>query len=156
LQALGNDHFNCHPDEAGWAMVGTLEHYASLLKRITGSAFGEGEHARWSPVQPELLPRALCGSTPSATDFPQQGSAGRCPVSSGGFSSGFQTRIVSKTCMVIIPVSNAVSGIGRAYDSRMLALFQPEQMLGTHNKHVRITYTHASVSKEMKHEASRS
>jgi len=25
-------------------MVGTLEHYAGLLKRITDSAFGEGEH----------------------------------------------------------------------------------------------------------------
>lgn len=46
LQALSDDHFNCAPDEAGWAMVGTLEHYASLLKRITDSAFGEGEHAR--------------------------------------------------------------------------------------------------------------
>ncbi len=46
LQALSDDHFNCHPDEAGWATVGTLEHYASLLKRITDSAFGEGEHAR--------------------------------------------------------------------------------------------------------------
>ncbi|MCI5078728.1 hypothetical protein [Oricola sp.] len=46
LQALSDDHFNCHPDEIGWATVGTLEHYASLLKRITDSAFGEGEHAR--------------------------------------------------------------------------------------------------------------
>ncbi|GGB62722.1 hypothetical protein GCM10011316_38260 [Roseibium aquae] len=46
LQTLSDDHFNCAPDEAGWAMVGTLEHYASLLKRITDSAFGEGEHAR--------------------------------------------------------------------------------------------------------------
>ena len=45
LQALSDDHFNCHPDEAGWAMVGTLEHYASLLKRITDMAFNEGEHA---------------------------------------------------------------------------------------------------------------
>lgn len=45
LRALSDDHFNCAPDEAGWAMVGTLEHYASLLKRITDSAFGEGEHA---------------------------------------------------------------------------------------------------------------
>jgi hypothetical protein len=26
-------------------VVGTLEHYASLLKRITDSAFGEGEYA---------------------------------------------------------------------------------------------------------------
>ena len=46
LQALSDDHFNCHPDEVGWAMVGTLEPYASLLKRITDGAFGEGEHAR--------------------------------------------------------------------------------------------------------------
>jgi hypothetical protein len=46
LQALSDDHFDCHPDEVGWAMVGTLEHYASLLRRITDSAFGEGEHAR--------------------------------------------------------------------------------------------------------------
>ena len=46
LQSLSDDHFNCHPDEVGWATVGTLEHYASLLKRITDSAFGEGEHAR--------------------------------------------------------------------------------------------------------------
>ena len=46
LQALSDDHFNAHPDEVDWADVGTLEHYASLLKRITDSAFGEGEHAR--------------------------------------------------------------------------------------------------------------
>jgi hypothetical protein len=46
LQGLSDDHFNCAPDEVGWAMVGTLEYYASLLKRITDSAFGEGEHAR--------------------------------------------------------------------------------------------------------------
>jgi len=46
LQALSDDHFNAHPDEVTWGHVGTLEHYASLLKRITDSAFGEGEHAR--------------------------------------------------------------------------------------------------------------
>lgn len=46
LQALSDEHFNCHPDEVRWATVGTLEHYASLLKRITDSAFGEGEHAK--------------------------------------------------------------------------------------------------------------
>ena len=45
LQALSDDHFNCHPDEINWGDVGTLEHYASLLKRITDSAFGEGEYA---------------------------------------------------------------------------------------------------------------
>ena len=45
LQALSDDHFNAHPDEVNWGHVGTLEHYASLLKRITDSAFREGEHA---------------------------------------------------------------------------------------------------------------
>ena len=45
LQALSDDHFNSHPDEITWGNVGTLEHYASLLKRITDSAFGEGEYA---------------------------------------------------------------------------------------------------------------
>jgi hypothetical protein len=46
LQALSDDHFNAHPDEVNWGDVGTLDHYASLLKRITDSAFGEGEHAK--------------------------------------------------------------------------------------------------------------
>ena len=46
LQTLSDDHFNCHPEEVGWAMVGTLEHHAGLLKRITDSALCEGEHAR--------------------------------------------------------------------------------------------------------------
>lgn len=45
LQTLSDNHFNCAPEEVGWATVGTLEHYAGLLKRITDSAFGEGEHA---------------------------------------------------------------------------------------------------------------
>lgn len=45
LQTLSDDHFNCHPDEVNWGNIGTLEHYAGLLKRITDSAFGEGEHA---------------------------------------------------------------------------------------------------------------
>jgi hypothetical protein len=64
LQALSDDHFNAHPDEVNWGHVirhferatGAfnladarplliLEHYASLLKRITDSAFREGEHA---------------------------------------------------------------------------------------------------------------
>ncbi len=45
LQALSDDHFETNPDEINWGDVGTLEHYASLLKRITDSAFGEGEHA---------------------------------------------------------------------------------------------------------------
>lgn len=45
LQRLSDDHFDAHPDEISWGHVGTLEHYASLLKRITDSAFGEGEFA---------------------------------------------------------------------------------------------------------------
>ena len=45
LQALSADHFNSNPDEINWGDVGTLEHYAGLLKRITDSAFGEGEFA---------------------------------------------------------------------------------------------------------------
>jgi hypothetical protein len=45
LQALSDDHFGYAPDEVTWSHVGTLEHYAELLKRITDSAFKEGEHA---------------------------------------------------------------------------------------------------------------
>ena len=45
LASLSDDHFNAQPDEINWGHVGTLEHYASLLKRITDSAFSEGEHA---------------------------------------------------------------------------------------------------------------
>jgi hypothetical protein len=45
LQALSEDHFGYAPDDVTWSHVGTLEHYAELLKRITDSAFNEGEHA---------------------------------------------------------------------------------------------------------------
>jgi hypothetical protein len=45
LAKLSDGHFNVHPDEVTWDHVGTLEHYAELLKRITDSAFKEGEHA---------------------------------------------------------------------------------------------------------------
>jgi len=45
LKALSDDHFNAAPDEVTWADVGTLAHYAELLKRITDSAFKEGEYA---------------------------------------------------------------------------------------------------------------
>ena len=45
LQALGDDHFGYAPDEIAWGHVGTLGYYAELLKRITDSAFNEGEHA---------------------------------------------------------------------------------------------------------------
>jgi hypothetical protein len=45
LQALSDDHFGYAPEDVTWSHVGTLEHYAELLKRITDSAFNEGEHA---------------------------------------------------------------------------------------------------------------
>ncbi len=45
LMALSDDHFNVGPDEVNWGHVGTLAHHAELLKRITDSAFKEGEHA---------------------------------------------------------------------------------------------------------------
>jgi hypothetical protein len=45
LQALSGDHFNCSPDEIDWGHVGTLGYYAEMLKRVTDSAFKEGEHA---------------------------------------------------------------------------------------------------------------
>ena len=45
LQALSDDHFGYAPDDVTWGHVGTLEHYAELLRRITDSAFKEGEHA---------------------------------------------------------------------------------------------------------------
>jgi hypothetical protein len=45
LQTLSDEHFNWSPDEINWGHIGTLGHYAELLKRITDSAFKEGEHA---------------------------------------------------------------------------------------------------------------
>lgn len=45
LAALSDEHFDVNPDEVHWGHVGTLAHYAELLKRITDSAFREGEHA---------------------------------------------------------------------------------------------------------------
>jgi len=45
LTALSDDHFGVGPDEINWGHVGTLAHYAELLKRITDSAFKEGEYA---------------------------------------------------------------------------------------------------------------
>jgi hypothetical protein len=45
LRALSDDHFNYSPDEITWSHVGTLDHYAELLKLVTDSAFNEGEHA---------------------------------------------------------------------------------------------------------------
>ena len=45
VAALSEDHFDTNPDEINWGHVGTLNHYASLLRQITDSAFREGEHA---------------------------------------------------------------------------------------------------------------
>ncbi len=45
LAALSDEHFNLHPDEIHWGHVGDLEHYASLLRRLSDAAFKEGEHA---------------------------------------------------------------------------------------------------------------
>ena len=45
LTALSAEHFNTEPETVHWGDVGDLEFYASLLKRVTDSAFREGEHA---------------------------------------------------------------------------------------------------------------
>ena len=45
LQDLSADHFDTDPDTINWGHVGTLSHYAELLKRITDAAFHEGEFA---------------------------------------------------------------------------------------------------------------
>ena len=46
IQTLSDDHFDTDPDAIHWGDVGTLNHYASLLRQITDSAFSEGEHAK--------------------------------------------------------------------------------------------------------------
>ena len=48
LQSLSDDHFDVHAAAVNWGNVGVLDHYASLLRRITDAAFGEGEHAELS------------------------------------------------------------------------------------------------------------
>ena len=45
IKTLSDDHFETNPDAIHWGDVGTLNHYASLLRQITDSAFKEGEHA---------------------------------------------------------------------------------------------------------------
>ncbi len=45
IKALSDDHFGYAPDEIDWGHVGTLGYYAEMLKRITDSAFKEGECA---------------------------------------------------------------------------------------------------------------
>lgn len=46
IKTLSDDHFNVKPDQVNWGDVGTLDDYAKLLKRITDSAFHEGEFAK--------------------------------------------------------------------------------------------------------------
>ena len=45
ISKLSEDHFGTDPDKVNWGHVGTLEDYASHLRRITDAAFREGEHA---------------------------------------------------------------------------------------------------------------
>ena len=56
LQALSDDHFNYSPDDIDWGHVGTLGYYAELLKRVTDSAFNEGECAEQPHHQPGAAP----------------------------------------------------------------------------------------------------
>jgi hypothetical protein len=46
LRALSDEHFGYRPDEINWVHIGTLAHYAELLRRITDAAFKEGEYAK--------------------------------------------------------------------------------------------------------------
>jgi len=45
FQALIDEHFGVNPDEVNWGHVRSLEHYASMLREITDTAFHEGEFA---------------------------------------------------------------------------------------------------------------
>ena len=45
LAALSAGHFDANPDEVNWGHVSTLNHYRTLLRQITDSAFHQGEHA---------------------------------------------------------------------------------------------------------------
>lgn len=45
ISKLSEDHFGIDPGSVHWGHVGNLEYYAQQLKRVTDSAFGEGEHA---------------------------------------------------------------------------------------------------------------
>lgn len=45
LQAFSDDHFGADPEKVNWSYLGSLEHQAHLLKRISDFAFCEGEHA---------------------------------------------------------------------------------------------------------------
>ena len=57
LQALSDEHFGYGPDDVTWSHVGSLEHYAELLKRITDSAFQEGDQPGNPPPISTHAPR---------------------------------------------------------------------------------------------------
>jgi len=41
IKAFSDDHFETDPDAIHWGDVGTFNHYSSLLRQITDSAFSE-------------------------------------------------------------------------------------------------------------------
>ncbi len=45
LAVFSEGHFDVHPDEVNWGHVGTLCHYAGLLRQITDSAYSGGKKA---------------------------------------------------------------------------------------------------------------
>jgi hypothetical protein len=45
LTEFSADHFGVDPEDVEWGHVGTLAHYAQLLRQVTETAFREGEHA---------------------------------------------------------------------------------------------------------------
>ena len=45
LTDLCADHFGVDPEDVDWGHVGTLGHYAQLLRQVSDSAFQEGEYA---------------------------------------------------------------------------------------------------------------
>ena len=45
LTAFSADHFGANPNSVNWGHVGTLEFYATQLRRITDATFEEVEHA---------------------------------------------------------------------------------------------------------------
>lgn len=38
LKAMSEDHFGYHPDDINWGHVGTLNHYADILRQIVGES----------------------------------------------------------------------------------------------------------------------
>ena len=45
LQSLSDDHFGFDPEAVNWGAVGSIDHVASDLRKITDFLFGEGEYA---------------------------------------------------------------------------------------------------------------